>query len=362
MFIRLARHALIAALAAGASCAAAVTLPQAAVAAARAPATTVTYTNLTLINGWHTDTLDGAGKPAVANISGIITLKGAISSSSTNPVAFVLPKAFRPAADVYVPVDLCDANFGRLHIKPNGVAEVAVESVFSNATCFTSLDGVSFAKSGTSFTTLALKTGWTAFGGGTAKPQARVISGIVHLRGAIRGNLASSAIPFILPKAFRPAASVFVSVDMCNAAKGQLTILPSGEARVLAEQTPSTPTCLVSLDGVSFAKSTASFTPLTLLNGWHRAGPGVFKAAVRVINGVVHFEGGIATSGTTPVLFTLPKALRPAHNVWTAVDLCTANNGRLAIQTDGVVSIEEEGSTFSNAACFTSLDGAWFAR
>jgi hypothetical protein len=43
------------------------------------------------------------------------------------------------------------------------------------------------------------------------------------------------------------------------------------------------------------------------------------------------------------------------------VDLCGATNGRLFIQHSGVVTVEAEGGTFSNARCFTSLDGASFA-
>ncbi len=33
---------------------------------------------------------------------------------------------------------------GRLYVQPSGVVTVQVETVFSNAQCFTSLDGVSF--------------------------------------------------------------------------------------------------------------------------------------------------------------------------------------------------------------------------
>jgi hypothetical protein len=40
------------------------------------------------------------------------------------------------------------------------------------------------------------------------------------------------------------------------------------------------------------------------------------------------------------------------------VDLCGATNGRLFIQADGTVSVQQQnGDPFSNAQCFTSLDG-----
>jgi hypothetical protein len=357
MFTRLARHVpLIATLVIGASCAAAVAQPQAAVAAPKAPA--VTYTHLKLINGWQNAAF-GASKAQVADISGIITFKGAIWTNGSSIHPFVLPKSFRPPVVVWVPVDECGANYGNLVIWPTGEVEVDAEGLLTNATCFTSLDGVSFAKSGTSFTTLTLRNGWVK-SSGTAKPSARVISGIVHLRGGMKTS-GSSDEPLILPKAFRPAAIVFVPVDMCNSAKGHLEIKPSGVVFVETEQAFSNATCFTSLDGVSYALSAKSFTSLALKNGWHSYGAGTAKAAVRLINGVVHFKGAIS-SGSTNRLFTLAKGFRPAHTVWTPVDLCSANNGRLEIDTNGAVFVQEEGNTFSHATCFTSLDGAWFAR
>jgi len=101
-------------------------------------------------------------------------------------------------------------------------------------------------------------------------------------------------------------------------------------------------------------------TALTLKNGWINAPFGSSNAAVTNVSGIVHFKGAIATSGTNNVPFTLPKAFRPATNVWVPVDLCNATNGRLVIQPSGVVSVEAGGGDFSNAQCFTSLDGVSF--
>jgi hypothetical protein len=74
----------------------------------------------------------------------------------------------------------------------------------------------------------------------------------------------------------------------------------------------------------------------------------------------VHFKGAIG-SGTSSVAFTLPAGFRPATDVYVPVDLCNTTNGRLYIVPSGVVQVEAEGGTFSNAQCFTSLDGASFA-
>ena len=63
------------------------------------------------------------------------------------------------------------------------------------------------------------------------------------------------------------------------------------------------------------ATTTPAFTPLTLVNGWANYGNGTASAAVASINGIVHLQGGIKTSGTNPEPFTLPAGDRPAHNV-----------------------------------------------
>ena len=101
------------------------------------------FTTLTLQNGWTGGPFSTA-IPAVAKAGGRVIFKGAMSTSGTNPVAFTLPAGDRPHTAVYISVDLCNANYGRLFIDTNGVATVQTQT-FSNAQCFTSLDGASFA-------------------------------------------------------------------------------------------------------------------------------------------------------------------------------------------------------------------------
>ena len=346
----------------------AVTLPAGAVGAVAAQAApsapdalTSGWTPLTLQNGW-TNSPFGTSAAEVHTISGIVHFKGAIATTGSNPVPFTLPAGFRPASAVFVPVDLCNATNGRLQIEPTGVATVQAEGgAFSNAACFTSLDGVSYAKSASSFTPLTLQNGWTNSPFGTSAAEVHTISGIVHFKGAI-ATTGSNPVPFTLPAGFRPASAVFVPVDLCNATNGRLQIEPTGVVTVQAEGGAfSNAACFTSLDGVSYAKSASTFTPLTLQNGWFNSPFGTSAPAVRTISGIIHLKGAIATSGTNPVPFTLPAAFRPASVVFVPVDLCTATNGRLQIEPTGVVTVEAEGGTFSNAACFTSLDGVSFA-
>jgi hypothetical protein len=210
------------------------------------------------------------------------------------------------------------------------------------------------------WTALTLQNGWTNGPFGTSAAVVRTVSGIVHFKGAI-ATTGTNPVPFTLPSAFRPAAVVIVAVDLCNATNGRLQIEPTGVVTVQAEGGAfSNAACFTSLDGVSFARSATSFTALTLQNGWTNSPFGTSAPAVRAVSGIVQFEGAIATSGTNPVPFTLPSAYRPTAVVSVAVDLCNATNGRLQIEPTGVVTVQAEGDAFSNAACFTSLDGVSF--
>jgi hypothetical protein len=112
--------------------------------------------------------------------------------------------------------------------------------------------------------------------------------------------------------------------------------------------------------GASSAQA-RTFTPLVLKNGWTEAPFGTELAGVAKVSGIVQLQGAIANTGSNPVPFTLPAGFRPAASVNVPVDLCNATNGRLVIAPTGVVSVQAEGGVFSNAACFTSLDGASFA-
>jgi hypothetical protein len=346
-----------------AAAAAALTLPLFGAAAAQAATTTtLTFTPLTLVNGWG-NYGNGSASAAVTSIDGIVHLRGGIKTTGTNPVPFTLPAADRPAHNVYVPVDLCNGDNGRLGITPAGVVTVQAEvGQWADAQCFTSLDGVSFALSASSFTPLTLQNGWTSYGSSTASPAARNISGVVHLEGAIQ-TTGTNQVAFTLPAGDRPALRVFVPVDLCGATNGDLFIQANGTVTVEAEGGDwSNAQCFTSLDGVSFAPSANSFTPLTLQNGWTSTGLDSASPAIRVISGIVHLEGDMYTNGINPVPFTLPAAFRPAHNVAVKVALCGRDSGELVIGPGGEATVQAEGGDWADAQCQTSLDGVWFAR
>ena len=329
---------------------------------APAGASTSSYTALTLKHGW-TDTQFATAHAAVRTVGGIVQFQGAISTTGTNMVPFTLPPAFRPVTNVYVPVDLCRATNGRLNIEPTGVVTVQVEDgILDNAQCFTSLDGASFALTAGSFTPLTLTNGWTNAPFSTSDAAVRNINGIVHFKGAI-ATTGTNMVPFTLPSAFRPVINVYVPVDLCGATNGRLIIQPSGVVTVQAKANViANAQCFTSLDGVSFARTAGSFTPLQLKHGWSDTSFGTAHAAVRNIGGIVHFRGAMSTTHKNTVPFRLPARFRPAADVYVKVDLCNTTNGRLIILPSGGVIVVAENNDFTLAKCFTSLDGVSFGR
>lgn len=190
------------------------------------------------------------GSPAgVTEASGIVYFKGRIHSGSPG-AAFTLPAAFRPTANVYVPVSLCSNAKGRLLIQPSGAVTVQAEGAYWPAQCGTSLEGASYALSASGFTALPLVNGWTNAPFGTSQARVSFIDGIVHFKGAIANGSATTA--FTLPGAFRPSTTVYVPVDLCGAAKGRLIIQPNGVVQVDAEGPFSDAQCFTSLDGASY--------------------------------------------------------------------------------------------------------------
>ncbi|HEY8031204.1 MAG TPA: hypothetical protein VIF02_02195 [Methylocella sp.] len=97
---------------------------------------------LVLLNGWIGGCF-GTATPAVTKIAGVVYFKGAMCSGTVGTAFTLLPK-FRPKHSVYVTVDMCNATKGRLVIGTNGSVFVQAETLFSNAQCFTSLEGALF--------------------------------------------------------------------------------------------------------------------------------------------------------------------------------------------------------------------------
>lgn len=123
----------------------------------------------------------------------------------------------------------------------------------------------------------------------------------------------------------------------------------------------------VSVSGTLSASHLAaplSWTTLSLLNSWSGGPFGTGKPAVALDGqGIVHFRGAMQDSGSSfnATAFVLPAQFRPANTVFIPVDTVDATTGRLEIETNGTVLVQDTASGGANAKTFTSLDGATYS-
>jgi hypothetical protein len=318
----------------------------------------MSFQPVTLANGW-TDQVFGTNYAGVAKgpAANMVFFKGGVSGGS-DATMFKLPAGFNPPTLVYVPVTLSSAAKGRLVIFPDGTVQVEGEKGFGDARNFTSLEGASFSLSTSGTTPVPLANGWTNAPFNTRSVRVANDGGIIRFQGAM-ATTGTSALPFVMPVNFRPSTTVYLPVDMCGATKGRVRIDPSGQATVTAETSQGNANCFTSLEGVSFPVSAGGWTQLPPENGWTSAPFSTRSPAVSNHNGIVTFQGAIAT-GTTGVALSLPFQFRPAIDTFVEADLCGATKGLVKIEANGDVSVQSNG-VFSNATCFTSLESVQFA-
>ena len=321
------------------------------------------FTALTLQNGWTGGAFSTATPAAALDCNGIVQLKGAMSTSSTNTnmQAFTLPAGLVPSMSVYLPADGADAAKLRLYINGSTgiVTTYAPSGNTIDTTAFTSLEGVSFPVSSTGYTPVTLLNGWTNYSTGTRTPAVANIGGIIRFQGAVANGTSTGL--FNLPAGMAPPQNMYVETDLYGGAKGRILITPSGSVSVNYVNAFTDAQAFTSLEGVWYSLSSSGYTALSYQNGWATYASSR-PAAVSISNGIVRLQGAIYTGGTTLVPFTLPGGFLPAVNVYTPIDLCSGNVGRLDISPSGAVSIEEDDGGTSNATCFTSLEGVSFAQ
>ena len=324
---------------------------------------------LTLQNGWTGGPLS-TSQPAVALSAGVVTFKGALAGGSS-PQMFTLPAADTPATDVYLHTGLCNATDGRIHIRTDGAVDVDSDVsggvTFADASCFTSLDGLSFTLSEKGAKPLALANGWTNAPFNTSNAAVRTIAGVVRLQGAVAGG--TSGVIATLPKAYVPKDRVVAPLDLCGATHGFLIVdNTSGQISVISDGPFADAQCFTSLDGVNWlkadSKGDAKF--LTLQNGWQNDSP-LRPAGLHANAKVVRFAGSVS-AGTNAVIGTIALKDAPAADVYIPALVCgdslatPSENARLHISPSGVVEVQEVSGVLSDASCETSFDGSWFAQ
>ena len=112
-----------------------------------APASTVSFTALHLINGWTSQfTTIPQGKPAFGiNGTGVVYLSGDLSRShGSNGTFAYLPRSVRPAHQLDLTVTTAQGTSATMQITATGAMFV----FGTNAPAFTSLDGISYPLQG----------------------------------------------------------------------------------------------------------------------------------------------------------------------------------------------------------------------
>ena len=126
-----------------------VAVSKAAVPTRAATATGVTWTSLSLLNGWASENgVYGTGNPKVSLQNGIVYLSGSLAQSTPGSAEFaVLPSSFRPTHNLYITVYTNGDTTGTLYIDRSGIMEAYSSTSCGSGTtaeCFTSLATVSF--------------------------------------------------------------------------------------------------------------------------------------------------------------------------------------------------------------------------
>lgn len=219
------------------------------------PVTNAGHQALPLAPGWFNR--GGNTRNATGTLlNGIVHLAGVIKTTGTANLAFTLPIGLRPAGNVYLPINLCNGNKGRIYVGPTGAASVYAERAWGDAQCFTSLEGVTFPVANSpanGWTCLAPQPGWTAMPFSTRNTCVKNVDGLIRLSGAL-ATTGTNALALTLPVAMRPAQDKYVAVDLCGGTFGRILIQPSGQVFVQAETAFSNAQCFTSLESASFAR------------------------------------------------------------------------------------------------------------
>ncbi len=319
-----------------------------------APATAkLTWHPLKLLNGWKSATakLLATGVPSWALKNGVVYLRGAIRQPTGGGSMFAsLPKDARPTGNLYNQV-FSKANVPAvLFIGSDG----AMAAYDGNADAFTSISAVSYPTASVKSHKFKLLNGWLssqpAFQ--TGNPSYAISKGVVYLSGSMHSG-GNSPLAFVLPKAARPAHTMFISVyTFDGTTPGVVEILPQGEVDIAGAGAAG----YTSLATISFPVAATKWHHIALESGWKPFTKfDTVAPAYAVVNGIVYLNGAMRQSPAGDGLWTtLPVAARTAHVVDIEVMTTSGSVGAVTVTSRlGLVS----SVPFSNAQAMTSLAG-----
>jgi hypothetical protein len=221
-------------------------------AAVSYPAASMKSGKLGLEHGWtSSQPVYATGDPSYAISGGVVYLSGSLHGGSSH-VAALLPKAARPARDLFIQVYEYAGNTGWLEILPTGQVEVfgPWDSLY------TSLAGVSYPTASAKWHTFALESDWTSGAKKfrTAAPEYTVIGGVVYLNGSMYETKNIDGLWTDLPAAARTKADVLsIEVDTAGGNAGELAI--TARLGLIASQPDSNARAFSSLAGIAYPQT-----------------------------------------------------------------------------------------------------------
>ncbi|HEY1618027.1 MAG TPA: hypothetical protein VGG25_10440, partial [Streptosporangiaceae bacterium] len=218
-----------------------VSFPTAAVAAHR----------LTLQNGWQSSqSTYQTGNPSYAVSHGVVYLSGSLHGGKSE-LAFVLPKAARPAHLMNISVYTMDGSIGWLTIRSTGQVRIGG----GGSADYTSLATVSFPVASTKWHAFKLIADWHSGASRfrTGAPSYAVVSGVVFLAGSMYQSSAGTiGLWTDVPAAAQPRHVLEIKAYMLNGAAGAVAMTTLG----LVSSNPfSTARAYTSLAGISYPPS-----------------------------------------------------------------------------------------------------------
>jgi hypothetical protein len=293
----------------------------------------VRWHRLTLRNGWASSQSQyGSGDPAVAVQRGIVYLSGSMHQASGTSTQFAtLPRGFRPRHNLWLPVYSFSGTEGSIEIAATG----QMYAFGGDVTAYTSLAGISYPVTSVRMHNLGLVNGWTSSQGqfNSGNPAAGIQGGVVYLAGSMHAVSATGNLFATIPAGLRPAHNMFVPAYTFDGAPGGIAVSLAGRMFAYGHADGD----YTSLAGISYPVTSMRLHNLSLVNGWTAAQTVLGgRPTAGIQNGIVYLTGAIRQpSGTSTRFATLPRALRPAHNLWLPIFTAPGVIGSIEIAHNG---------------------------
>jgi hypothetical protein len=215
------------------------------------PAAAVAAHRLTLKNGWQSSqSTYQTGNPSYAVSHGVVYLSGSLHGGKSK-LAFVLPRAARPAHLMNISVYTMVGSIGWLTIRSTGQVRIGG----GGSAGYTSLATISFPVASTKWHPFKLIADWRSGASRfrTGAPSYAVVNGVVYLAGSMYQSAAGTiGLWTDVPAAAQPRHVLEIKAYMLNGAVGAVAMTTFG---LVSSHPFSNAQAYTSLAGISYPPS-----------------------------------------------------------------------------------------------------------